>query len=86
MNNLQLTVLLNAIDKISAPMKNASKSIGVLSEQLKTSKMALKDLEKLQNKMSSFSRQNEQIKKSSDVISKHTQKLENLRRKASYPD
>lgn len=83
MNNLQLTVLLNAIDKISAPMKNASKSIGVLSEQLKTSKMALKDLEKLQNKMSSFSRQNEQIKKSSDVISKHTQKLENLRRKAS---
>ena len=37
MNNLQLTVLLNAIDKMSAPMKNASKSVNALSEQLKQS-------------------------------------------------
>lgn len=63
MNNLQLTVLLNAIDKMSAPMKNASKSVNALSEQLKQSKSALRDLEKVQNQMGAFSRTTENIKK-----------------------
>ncbi|HHF5122181.1 hypothetical protein MY579_06630 [Haemophilus influenzae] len=38
MNNLQLTVLLNAIDKISAPVRCASKSVNELSAKLKESK------------------------------------------------
>ena len=81
MNNLQLTVLLNAIDKISAPMKNASKSVSALSEQLKQSKSALRDLEKVQNQMGAFSRTTENIKKSTEAIDKHAKKLDNLRNK-----
>lgn len=81
MNNLQLTVLLNAIDKMSAPMKNASKSVSALSEQLKQSKSALRDLEKVQNQMGAFSRTTENIKKSTEAIDKHAKKLDNLRNK-----
>jgi len=81
MNNLQLTVLLNAIDKMSAPMKNASKSVSALSEQLKQSKSALRDLEKVQNQMGAFSRTTENIKKSTEAIDKHVKKLDNLRNK-----
>lgn len=83
MNNLQLTVLLNAIDKMSAPMKNASKSVNALSEQLKQSKSALRDLEKVQNQMGAFSRTTENIKKSTEAIDKHAKKLDNLRNKIS---
>lgn len=81
MNNLQLTVLLNAIDKISAPVKNATKSVSALSEQLKQSKSALRDLEKVQNQMGTFSRTTENIKKSTEAIDKHARKLDNLRNK-----
>ena len=81
MNNLQLTVLLNAIDKISAPVKNATKSVNALSEQLKQSKSALRDLEKVQNQMRAFSKTTENIKKSSEAIDKHAKKLDNLRNK-----
>lgn len=83
MNNLQLTVLLNAIDKMSAPMKNASKSVNALSEQLKQSKSALRYLEKVQNQMGAFSRTTENIKKSTEAIDKHAKKLDNLRNKIS---
>ncbi|OOF45784.1 phage tail tape measure protein [Rodentibacter trehalosifermentans] len=83
MNNLQLTVLLNAIDKISAPVKNASKSVQAFSEQIKNSKSALRDLEKVQNQMKSFSRTTENIKKSTETIDKHAKKLDNLRNKIS---
>ncbi|SQK93971.1 phage-related tail protein [Haemophilus influenzae] len=38
MNNLQLTVLLNAIDKISAPLKSANKQVSELSQKLKENK------------------------------------------------
>ena len=81
MNNLQLSVLLNAIDKMSAPVRNASKSVQALSEQVKNSKAALRDLEKAQNQMKSFSRTTENIKKSTEAIDKHAKKLENLRNK-----
>ena len=38
MNNLQLSVLLSAIDKMSAPMQNASKSVNTLSDALNKNK------------------------------------------------
>ena len=38
MNNLQLTVLLNAIDKISAPLRNANKQVSALSQKMKENK------------------------------------------------
>lgn len=38
MNSLQLSVLLNAIDKMSEPIKGASKSVGELSKKLRENK------------------------------------------------
>lgn len=38
MNNLQLSVLLSAIDKMSTPMQNASKSVNTLSDALNKNK------------------------------------------------
>lgn len=38
MNNLQLSVLLSAMDKMSAPMQNASKSVNTLSDALNKNK------------------------------------------------
>ena len=49
MNNLQLSVLLNAIDKMSAPVRRASKSVHELSAKLKESKSIQRQLNQ-QNK------------------------------------
>lgn len=49
MNNLQLSVLLNAIDKMSAPVRSASKSVHELSAKLKESKSIQQQLNQ-QNK------------------------------------
>lgn len=46
MNNLQLSVLLNAIDKMSAPLKSASKSVSELSKKLKENKTVRAQLSK----------------------------------------
>ena len=46
MNNLQLSVLLNAIDKMSAPLKSASKSVSDLSKKLKENKAVRAQLSK----------------------------------------
>lgn len=46
MNNLQLSVLLNAIDKMSAPLKSASKSVSELSKKLKENKNVRAQLSK----------------------------------------
>ncbi len=82
MNNLQLAVLLSAVDKMSAPLKSVTKNVAALSDKLKESKTALKELEKMQGRMNTFSRTTEQVKRSTRAISDHTLKLENLRRKA----
>lgn len=44
MNNLQLSVLLNVIDKMSAPVRNASKSVRELSAKLRENKNAQRQL------------------------------------------
>lgn len=49
MNNLQLSVLLNVIDKMSAPVRSASKSVHELSAKLKESKSIQRQLNQ-QNK------------------------------------
>ncbi|WP_424765415.1 hypothetical protein [Necropsobacter rosorum] len=41
MNNLQLAVLLSAVDKMSAPLKSVTKNVAALSDKLKESKTAL---------------------------------------------
>ena len=49
MNNLQLSVLLNAVDKLSAPLRSASNATSELAKKLKANKQALFDLNRQQN-------------------------------------
>lgn len=49
MNSLQLSVLLNAVDRLSAPMRNASSATSELAKSLKTNQQALFNLNRQQN-------------------------------------
>lgn len=72
MNNLQLSVLLNAIDKMSAPLKSASKSVSELSKKLKENKAVRAQLSKQE-------RENEAaIKKYAATINPLKNKLSSL--------
>lgn len=72
MNNLQLSVLLNAIDKMSAPLKSASKSASELSKKLKENKAVRAQLSKAE-------RENEAaIKKYAETINPLKNKLSAL--------
>lgn len=72
MNNLQLSVLLNGIDKMSAPLKSASKSVSELSKKLKENKAVRAQLSKQE-------RENEAaIKKYAETINPLKNKLSAL--------
>ncbi|MDA3978548.1 tape measure protein [Gallibacterium sp. AGMB14963] len=81
MNNLQLTVLLNAIDKISAPLKSAEKASQKLATALKESKDSLKSLEKVQGQINGFQRLKANIDNSTKSIQKYNEKITSLQGK-----
>ena len=77
MNNLQLSVLLNAIDKMSAPVRNASKSVRELSAKLRENKNAQRQLAQ-QNK-----RHAEAMKQYASTINPLKAKLSSLNNELS---
>lgn len=77
MNNLQLSVLLNAIDKMSAPVRNASKSVRELSAKLRENKNAQRQLAQ-QNKQHS-----EAMKQYASTINPLKAKLSSLNNELS---
>lgn len=81
MNNLQLTILLNAIDKISAPLKSAEKASQKLATALKESKDSLKSLEKVQGQINGFQRLKANIDNSTKSIQKYAAKITSLQGK-----
>ncbi|EQA10917.1 tape measure protein [Glaesserella parasuis] len=78
MSNLKLEVLLSAIDKLSAPFKNASKQAEKLSATLKASKDAVRELEKVQGKIGTFKTMQTNLQKASETIQKTTNKVSDL--------
>lgn len=81
MNNLQLTVLLNAVDKITAPLKSAEKASQKLATALKESKDSLKSLEKVQGQINGFQRLKANIDNSTKSIQKYNEKITSLQGK-----
>ncbi|WP_439239064.1 phage tail tape measure protein [Lonepinella sp. BR2919] len=77
--NLQLNVILSAVDKLTAPFRNASKQAEKLSAVLKNAKTELKGLEKSQNTVNSFKNTRESFKKTIQTLETHKQKLVALR-------
>lgn len=72
MNSLQLSILLSAIDKMTAPLKNASQSVQALSSKLKENKSIQRQLKK-ENKA-----QENAIKKYASTINPLKTKLDSL--------
>ncbi|MDG6881053.1 Phage-related minor tail protein [Phocoenobacter uteri] len=86
MNNLKLQVVLEAMDKLSAPFKNAQKQINKTNKLLNESKLAFRGFEKQQKQIQSMKKmteglqkQAETIKKVTDSVSKYRHKLDGLK-------
>lgn len=77
--NLTLNVVLSAVDKLTAPFRNASTQVQKLSETLKNTKSELKGFEKTQNQISSWQRTTENINKATKAIDDHKAKISKLR-------
>lgn len=78
MSNLKLEVLLGAVDKLSAPFRNASKQVEKLSATLKANKDAVRELEKVQGKIGTFKTMQTNFQKASEAIQKTTNKVGDL--------
>lgn len=81
MSKLNLTILLNAVDKITAPFKSAEKASQKLATALKESKDILKSLEKVQGQINGFQRLKANIDNSTKSIQKYNEKIASLQGK-----
>lgn len=81
MSKLNLTILLNAVDKITAPFKSAEKASQKLATALKESKDSLKSLEKVQGQINGFQRLKANIDNSTKSIQKYSEKIASLQGK-----
>ncbi|MDP8176351.1 tape measure protein [Pasteurella skyensis] len=70
MNNLKLQVMLEAMDKLSAPLKNVQKQITKTSKLLNESKQALRGLEKEQGKIDSFKKMRDELHLQTETVKK----------------
>ncbi len=68
MTPLKLEVILNGIDKITKPIKQAMTSVGGLDEEVKDAELALKKLNKQQKKMDAFKNLKTQSKNTSIAL------------------
>lgn len=77
-NNLKIQVVLNAIDKLTAPMKNALKSSQLLSNNIQKLKNNLGQLNKVQAKIDTFKNTKSRIEQATNALAKHKTKLNEL--------
>ncbi|WP_075290740.1 hypothetical protein [Histophilus somni] len=82
--NLKIQVLLNAVDKLTAPFRNTSKQIKSTSQAIIANKNLLKKLENAQERVKKTGltqaqeRLKNKIEKTTQEIKKQTQALEKL--------
>lgn len=77
-NNLKIQVVLDAIDKLTAPMKNALKSSQLLSNNIQKLKSNLGQLNKVQAKIDTFKNTKSRIEQATNALAKHKTKLNEL--------
>lgn len=79
MNNLQIQILLNSIDKASAPIKAIAGNASALSEKVKNAQKALNELEKTKNladKFTSLRNEANGFAKALDVAKNNSKQLQ----------
>lgn len=75
---LKLEVLLNAIDKITGPVKAATKSSDAMAKAVKANRDQLKALQNAQKDIKSFRTLNKASKASKDALSQQQEKIKDL--------
>ena len=79
--NLKLEVLLNGIDKLTAPFKNAVKESNKLAQSVKQTQSAIKALENTQVKINNFKGLKENMDKTKQSIHETSNKISELKSK-----
>ncbi|WP_130932224.1 phage tail tape measure protein [Pseudomonas sp. Sample_24] len=74
-DKLQLQVLLSAVDKVTAPLKRISNGSNATSRALKEARDQLKALNAQQSDISSYTRQREAVRQTSEELAKAQDKL-----------
>ena len=85
-DKLRLEFMLSAIDKVTAPLKQISAGSTATSRALKAARDQLKELNAQQSNISSYTRQREAVRQSSEELAKAQDKLRGLREQLQKMD
>lgn len=85
-DKLRLEFLLSAIDKVTAPLKQISAGSNATSRALKAARDQLKELNAQQSNISSYTRQKEAVRQSSEELARAQDKLRGLREQLQKMD
>jgi len=85
-DKLRLEFMLSAIDKVTAPLKQISAGSTATSRALKEARDQLKELNAQQSNISSYTRQREAVRQSSEELAKAQDKLRGLREQLQKMD
>jgi TP901 family phage tail tape measure protein len=85
-DKLRLEFLLSAIDKVTAPLKQISAGSNATSRALKAARDQLKELNAQQSNISSYTRQREAVRQSSEELARAQDKLRGLREQLQKMD
>jgi TP901 family phage tail tape measure protein len=85
-DKLRLEFLLSAIDRVTAPLKQISAGSNATSRALKAARDQLKELNAQQSNISSYTRQKEAVRQSSEELARAQDKLRGLREQLQKMD
>ncbi|AKV07175.1 Fels-2 prophage protein [Pseudomonas fluorescens NCIMB 11764] len=85
-DKLRLEFLLSAIDKVTAPLKQISAGSNATSRALKAARDQLKELNAQQSNISSYTKQREAVRQSSEELARAQDKLRGLREQLQKMD
>ncbi|OHV11193.1 phage tail tape measure protein [Kushneria phosphatilytica] len=85
-NPLKLQVVLDAIDKATAPLKKITRGSSKTADALKASKQALRDLERQQRDLGSFRKLKEATRENGEALAAAQERLRNMRAELKQTD
>lgn len=78
-NDLQIRVLLSALDKVTAPLKRIAGGSSATARALKEARGRVKDLNQQQQDITGYQRQREAVRQSAEALAKGQEKLRSYR-------
>lgn len=78
-NDLQIRVLLSALDKVTAPLKRIAGGSSATARALKAARDRVKDLNQQQQDITGYQRQREAVRQSAEALAKGQEKLRGYR-------